>query len=166
MGSRESGLRRRPQFRKAIDLKPDFAEAHNVYAWLLATCPQGGLRNPSRAVELAKKATELAPKDGGYWNTLGVAQYRAGDWHAAITALERSMVLQKGGDASDWLFLAMAHWKLGHQEDAHKWYHQALSSMDKNKSPDEELAGFRAEAQALFERQVPEAPKKPETSPR
>ena len=45
------------------------------------------------------------------------------------------MVLQKGGDACDWLFLAMAHWQLGHEEDAHKWYNQALSWMDKNKSP-------------------------------
>ena len=108
------------EYRKAIDLKPDFAQAHNQYAWLLATCPQSALRNPSQAVESAKKATELAPKEGGYWNTLGVAQYRVGAWQAAITALERSMALRQGGDAFDWLFLAMAHWQLGHREDAHK----------------------------------------------
>ena len=76
------------------------------------------------------------------------------------------MVLQKGGDAFDWLFLAMAQWKLGHQEDAHQWYHQALSWMDKNKSPNEELSRFRAESRALFELQGPEAPKEIETSPR
>ena len=154
------------EYREAIRLKPDFAQAHNAYAWLLATCPQSGLRNPAQAVESAKKATELAPKVGGYWNTLGVAQYRVGAWQAATTALERSMVLQKGGDACDWLFLAMAHWQLGHKEDAHKWYHQALSWMDKNKSPNEELSRFRAEARALFERQGKEASKEPETSPR
>ena len=62
-------------------------------------CPQSGLRNPSQAVESAKKATELAPKKGGYWNTLGVAQYRAGAWQAAVAALERSMALRQGGDA-------------------------------------------------------------------
>ena len=154
------------ELRKAIELKPDFAQAHNDYAWLLATCPQSGLRNPSQAVESAKKATELAPNDGGYWNTLGVAHYRVGDWQAATTALETSMALRQGGDAFDWLILAMAHWKLGHKEDAHKWYHQALSWMDKNKSSNEKLNRFRAEARALFELQGPEASKEPETSPR
>ena len=153
------------EYREAIRLKPDFAQAHNDYAWLLATCRQSSLRNPSQAVELAKKATELAPKEGGYWNTLGVAYYRAGDWQAATTALERSMVLQKGGEACDWLFLAMARWQLGQKEDARKWYKQALVWMDKNKSPNEELSRFRAEARALFERQGPEASKHPEIAP-
>ena len=156
-------------FQEAIRLKPDkpdLAQALNAYAWLLATCPQSGLRNPTQAGELAKKATELAPKVGGYWNTLGVAQYRLGNWRAATTALERSMVLQKGGDACDWLFLAMAHWQLGQKEDAHKWYDQAVSWMDKNKNPNEELSRFRAEARALFKLQGPEAPQEPETSPR
>ena len=153
------------EFRKAIDLNPDFAKAHNEYAWLLATCPQSELQNPAQAVASAKKATQLAPKVGEYWNTLGVAHYRAGDWQAAATALERSMGLRNGGDANDWLFLAMAHWQLGHKEEAQKWYHQAILWIDKNKSPNEELNRFRAEARALFERQDPEAAKESETSP-
>ena len=41
----------------------------------------------NRAVELATKAVELAPEGGPYWNTLGVARYRAEDWRAAIEAI-------------------------------------------------------------------------------
>jgi tetratricopeptide (TPR) repeat protein len=139
---------------------------YNQYAWFLATCPDGKLRKPSQAVELAKKATELAPKVGNHWNTLGVAYYRAGDWQATARALEKSIALRQGGDAYDWLFLAMAHWQLGHHEEARQWYHRAIAWIDKNKRQDEELSRFRAEARTLFEPQGPEASKDSETSPR
>ena len=80
-----------------------------------------------RAVELAKKAVELAPKQGTFWNTLGVAHYRAGDWKAAVAALEKSEELRNGGDSFDWFFLAMAHWQLGEKDEARKWYDQAVA---------------------------------------
>ena len=62
-----------------------------------------------------QESDQAGTKVGDYWNTLGVAHYRAGAWQTATTCLERSMTLRKGGDAYDWLFLAMAHWQLGHQ---------------------------------------------------
>ena len=58
------------------------------------------------------------------------------------------MTLRKGGDAYDWLFLAMAHWQLGHQEEARQWYRRAVAWIDQNKRQDEELSRFRAEARA------------------
>src|SRR5262249_39578799 len=75
-------------------------------AWFLATAPNPKVRDGNRAVGLAKKAVELAPKDGICWNTLGVAHYRAGQWQDAVTALERSIKLRNGGDSLDWFFLA------------------------------------------------------------
>jgi tetratricopeptide (TPR) repeat protein len=134
------------EIRKALDLKPDSAHAPNAYAWLLAICPESEFWNPAQAVGSAKKATELAPKEGPYWNTLGIAYYRAGDWQAAIRALEKSMTLQHGDNVGAWLVLGMAHWQLGHKDEAHRWYHQALSWMDKNKPRDETLNCLRAEA--------------------
>src|SRR5262249_54029929 len=71
-------------------LCPDDASVQNGFAWLLATCPDATFRNPKRAGELAQEAVKLAPEVGGFWNTLGVAHYRAGEWKAAITALEKS----------------------------------------------------------------------------
>ena len=116
----------------------------------MAVFPVEKIRNPNQTVELAKKAVELAPEDGSFWNTLGVAQYRAGHWNAAIEALEKSMELRKGGDASDWFFLAMAHWQLGHKDEARKWYDKAVEWMDKNQPKNDELRRFRAEAAELL----------------
>src|SRR5262249_29472502 len=99
-----------------------------------------------RAVEFARKAVELAPKEGNCWNTLGAAQYRAGNWRDAIAALEKSMELQKGGDPHDWFVLAMAHWQLGEKEKARNWFGQAVQWMDKNQPKNEELRRFRTEA--------------------
>jgi tetratricopeptide (TPR) repeat protein len=40
---------------------PDTLYTMNALAWMLATCPETNLRNPSWAVELSSKAIELAP---------------------------------------------------------------------------------------------------------
>src|SRR5262249_52394325 len=122
---------------------------HNFLAWILANSSEARYRDPNQAVVLAKKAVELVPKSPDYANTLGIAQYRAGDWKAAITALEMSMELRKGGNGLDWFFLAMAHWQLGNQDQARKWYDQAVSWMDKNQPNNPELGGFRMEAEEL-----------------
>jgi tetratricopeptide (TPR) repeat protein len=134
-----------------LKIKPASAVACNNLAWMLATCPEEKLRNPRRAVELAKKAVELDPKSRFVWNTLGAAQYRAGDWQAALQALEKSMELGKGGDAFDWFFLAMAHWQLGEKGKAREFYDRAVQWMDKNQPTNEELRRFHAEAAALLE---------------
>ena len=148
-------------YRKLLELSPQDPAAHNDLAWLLATCPEVRLRDAGRALELAKKAVELAPKVGAYWNTLGAAQYRAADWKASVSALEKSRELRNGGDSFDWFVLAMAHWQLGDKEQARKWYDQAVQWMEKNRPQDEELRRFRAEAAALLGLPVP--PKKGET---
>ena len=137
-------------FTKAIELNPDFYVRYNHLAWLLVTCPNTKLRDPNQALEMAKKVVDVAPKEGFVWNTLGVAQYRAGNWKDAIEALNKSIELRQG-DSFDFFFLAMAHWQLGDQDEARRWYNQAVEWMDKNKPKDEELRRFRAEAGELLE---------------
>ena len=117
----------------------------------LATDPAPTRRDHSRAVSLAKEAVELKPQEGNYRNTLGAAQYRAGDSKAAIAALEESMKRRKGGDSGDWFFLAMAHWQLGEKDKAREWYERAVQWMDKIQPTNEELRRFRAEAAELLE---------------
>ena len=119
-------------------------------AWLLATCPDAEFRDASRAVELARGAAELAPTEGKYWNTLGVAHYRDGGWKAAIAAFDKSMELRSGGDGFDWFFLAMAEWQLGNQHAARQWYEKAVERMEKKGSTHEELNRFRNEAADLL----------------
>ena len=79
-----------------------------------------------------------------------MAHYRAGDWKAALEALEKSMKLRNGGDRSDWFFLAMSHEKLGDKEKARQWYDRATLGMEKNSSTNEEINRFRAEAAELL----------------
>jgi serine/threonine protein kinase/WD40 repeat protein len=134
------------------------ALAINIEAWGLATHPEAKSRNPRQAVELAQQAVELAPKEGLYWNTLGVAHYRAGNYPDSIAALEKSRQLQAGQLAAfDYFFLAMAHWQLGHKDEAQNCRAQAVEWVQKNqealkKNPvyDDELRRFRAEAQELL----------------
>jgi serine/threonine protein kinase/tetratricopeptide (TPR) repeat protein len=132
---------------------PDTLSTMNKLAWLLATSSDPKVRNATRAVQLAKKAVELAPKEGGYRNTLGAAHYRAGDWKAAIAALNTSMELRKGGDSLDWFLLAMAHWQLGDKDRARKWYDQAVEWMERNRPQDVELRRFRAEAEEVMKKE-------------
>ena len=137
-------------FNRAVELQPENPLNGNEFAWFLVTCPDRRLWKPARAVELAKNATQGEPGNAAYWNTLGVAQYRAGDYEAAIKALGKSMELRSVGDASDWLFLAMAHWQLKHTEEARRWYDKGTAWMEKKNSDDEELLRFRAEAAELL----------------
>jgi tetratricopeptide (TPR) repeat protein len=124
-------------------------EALNELAWQLATSAEP-LRDPVRAVELAQKAVAIDRRHGGIWNTLGVAYYYAGQSQEAIRSFERSMERRSGGDPHDWLFLAMAHWRLGHREEARNWYDKAVEWMDASATATDELQRFRAEATELL----------------
>jgi tetratricopeptide (TPR) repeat protein len=142
---------------RAIVLDPKHADATNNLAWLLATCPDAKLRDPKRAAELAKKAVQLAPKDGDSWGTLGTAHYRAGEWKEAVTALDQSLALKPRWEAHVWLVLAMSHHRLGHDGESRKAYERAIQWLDcnkellaKNKAQAEELRRFRSEAEEVL----------------
>jgi tetratricopeptide (TPR) repeat protein len=149
----------REDYEAAVKRAPAHAEAHNALAWLLATCPEAKLRDPGRAVKLARKSVELAPKVGGSWNTLGVAYYRAGEEKEAVLALNKAVELHREATVVDLLFLAMAHHKLGNVDESRKCYDQAAAWLEKNgpalaKDPwqAEELRRFRDEAEEVLER--------------
>jgi serine/threonine protein kinase/Flp pilus assembly protein TadD len=135
-------------YRQALLHRPD-CRTPNDLAWLLATCPQAEFRNPAEAVVLARQAVQMSPTCGPLWNTLGVAQYRAGQWKAAVGSLRESMRLRGGGDSSDWLFLAMAYWQLGDKVQAHEWCDRARQDVQKDPLC-EPLARYRDEAEALL----------------
>jgi serine/threonine protein kinase/Tfp pilus assembly protein PilF len=145
--------------RKAADTTSDDPQDLNNLSWFLATSYSCELRDARRAtelvqkaVELAQKAVELAPELGIYWNTLGAARYRTGNWNAAIAAVEKSMALGGGGNSYDWFYLAMACWQLREPDKARAWYERAVQWMEKNAPGDDELRRLRAEAAELLRR--------------
>jgi serine/threonine protein kinase/predicted negative regulator of RcsB-dependent stress response len=130
--------------------RSQLASVRNELAWLLATCQEIEFRDPDRAVRLAREAVEASPQEGNFWNTLGAAYYRAGNWIEARKALGKSIELRHGGDGFDWFLLAMSHWRQGERNEARTRYEQAVAWMEKTRPNDEELTRFRAEASELL----------------
>ncbi len=146
----------RANYPRALESVPGDHRLRNSLAWLFAgrrSAPEDAIR----AVALAEAATSLAPQSGAYWNTLGVARYRAGDRKGAIDALERSMRLRSGGDPYDWFFLAMAQFRLGDTAAARAWYDRSLGWLKANTQDHRELQEFRLEAQELLGLNLPAA---------
>jgi Tfp pilus assembly protein PilF len=143
-------------YEKALPFDRD-GRIHNNLACLLCDSLDPALRDAARAVALANRAVALAPGQRSYWNTLGWAHYRAGDWPAARKALERSMELAAGGDANDWLPLAMICWQQGQRGEARSWYDRSNHWLEKHSMTDE-LYHARCEASKLLD--IPQQPNK------
>ena len=62
---------------------------------------------------------------------MGAATYRAGRFEEAVKHLSEGIKAQgKGGDPTDWLFLAMAHQRLGHTAEERRWLDKAIVWID------------------------------------
>jgi tetratricopeptide (TPR) repeat protein len=138
-------------YREALAVAPKDAFTANLMARVLCTRPEPTLHDSRDAVELADGVVKAFPRKGPYWNTLGVAQFRAGQYQEAEKSLETSMELRGGGDSYDWFFLAMIHWKFGDKDAARAWHTRAVEWMDTKGLQEKDLILFRAEAEALLE---------------
>jgi tetratricopeptide (TPR) repeat protein len=158
---RRSYLRTGQVDRAAADLREARgrnADQVNVLAWWLVTASNPLHREPALAVELAKQVVRQAPREAAYWNTLGVAHYRLGEWAAALEALEEAAKRAPGPCfGSNAFFLAMCHHQLGHPAKAKDHYDRAVrwSQEDPDNlasAQQRELQAFHAEAEALLKR--------------
>jgi len=127
-------------------------EAADLYQNLAARQLQRGGVKADEIVAVAQKAADWAPKDSACLNTLGIAQYRAGNWKAAAKTLEEGTSLAAGGNGVALIVLAMADWKLGRESDARKTYEKAITGMQANKSANADLM---TEAEKLFSQKAP-----------
>jgi tetratricopeptide (TPR) repeat protein len=135
-------------------LNQNLAVCCNNRAWELANGPEPR-RDLSRALMLAQRAVELFPAGDVSLNTLGVVLYRLGRYAEAIATLERSLAAGHGqSDAFDLFFLAMAHHRLGHADQARACFDRAVRWLGNRQGLSEqyvhELAAFRAEAETVL----------------
>jgi eukaryotic-like serine/threonine-protein kinase len=152
LGHREQA---QADLKRVLELPTANAEHYNNLAWRLATGPVA-LRDPEQALALARTAVALSSGTAIYLNTLGVAQYRAGQYTEAIATLERSLAASKGeSDAFDLFFLAMARHRLGQIAQARadfdralRWRHEHPTMSQPGWS--EELDLFRTEAEEVL----------------
>lgn len=140
--------------RQAVDTEPTHARARNELAWFLCVGPKE-LRNPKEALAAARAAIEL-DKQPTYFNTLGVALYRNGEFKEAIPVLDKSLTMSRGSsDAFDLYFLAMCHHRLGDAgkaadcfERAQRWVKERQGKLSQDWLV--ELKDFEAEAKKLL----------------
>jgi len=96
--------------------------ANNVAWWsVMAVSEEPDL---SETVRLAELAVNGAPEhlNAVALDTLGAALYRAGRFAEAVRRLEEGIQKNKGvSSEADWVFLAMAHHRLGHHDEARRW---------------------------------------------
>jgi tetratricopeptide (TPR) repeat protein len=79
---------------EALQLKPDWVELMNDLAWYLATYNDDKIRNPTKAIRLAKRACELTNNENpGILDTLAAAYAADGRFSQAIETAEKALEL-------------------------------------------------------------------------
>jgi len=89
--------------------------------------------NLDKARDMVARAVELRPEDGFITDSLGWAEYRAGDFEAAVATLERAIALQPVDPVIN-EHLGDAYWQVGRYREARFQWRRALSF-----EPDAEL---------------------------
>jgi WD40 repeat protein/serine/threonine protein kinase len=107
------------------------------------------------AVQRAEIACRLMPFEGPYHTTLGMAQYRLGDYQQALATLTRADELNRAAQGSpvpaDLALLAMTRYQLRDKERAQASLAQLRETMQQsNWARNEEAQGLRKEAEGLL----------------
>ena len=131
-----------------LDLQQRCCDCANDLVWLWVNY-NTDRHDLDTAVAMAQWIVEVCPIAAIYWNTLGVAHYRAGDDGSAITALNRATTLG-GSMPFNEVFLAMAYARSGDRAQSEIRLAQAISQMRRDYPEHAELSRFCDEAHSLL----------------
>jgi hypothetical protein len=133
----------------------EHAGAWNDIAWNAIKVRGSGKDAYTWALRYAEGAGRLAPENGFFLNTLGVAQYRVGRYADALASLMKSEELnatKDGSIPSDLAFLAMTQHQLGKKDEAKATLNRLRKVMKQpHWEKDAESASFLREAEELIE---------------
>jgi tetratricopeptide (TPR) repeat protein len=101
------------------------AWALDCIASYLLLAPFSAPRDHQLCVTIAARAAELYPAKMDHWETLAIAQYRAGDYEAAQAAIARAIKLKPDLTATGEICLAMTQWRQGKKVEARQHYELA-----------------------------------------
>ena len=114
--------------KKAIQLRPESAIAHDTYGLILEQ--KGDFQN---ALEEHRKSVRLEPKDGLYWVTLALSQEKVKDTDGAFESYENALKIDPN-DVDALYFLSELYEKTGKIEEAV----QTIERRNKIEPPNEE----------------------------
>jgi hypothetical protein len=149
----------------------------NDGSWFVVRDPGGTEEAYRRALRMAELAVQFAPHDSNILNTLGVAQYRVGNFSEAMKTLETSdrMNSRRLGFSipQDLAFLAMSAYRLGEKDKARSYLDQLRKSVAtvahqlRSQLNLSECEAFLREAESLLDGKVPPAAKpRPKAKPK
>ncbi len=138
-------------YRTAIKRNSSDVDSLGSLARMLVTCGSVDLRNPRESVQLARKASQLAPLKGDVWSTLGIAYYRTANYHGALQTLTQACEFENVDKPLNFFFLAMTEWQLGNRDAARDWHAKAVKWLeDRPQITGGEKVHLRSETEKLL----------------
>jgi WD40 repeat protein/tetratricopeptide (TPR) repeat protein len=143
------------------DEEQEATNAHSI-AWVCALDPEA-VPDFKPVLKLARTAARSQPNNPHARSTLGAVLYRSGQYQEAITELKEAIRLDnRSGSALEFLFLAMAHYRLGRQGEAQELLAKAVARHRDDESnssviPIENMLFFSGENRVAFDLVLPEA---------
>src|SRR5262249_25106086 len=144
---------------KELEKLPFNPVTANGAVWLCCLAP-GAASDYKSLVAMAQRAVQESPTPLGRaycLNTLGAILYRAGRYQEALDSLKEGLAQQKSdGIPHDWVFLAMAHHRLGNAAEARRWldklraYQPAANASSNDFWNGLEIPLFRQEVEELL----------------
>jgi hypothetical protein len=137
----------------AIGTPSNPANDLNTQAWFKVRFAGQDKDGYVEGLDMAISAVEMDPENHWYLNTLGVALFRNGQYERALRTFQRCQDANATSDnrydaASDTLFLAMTHYRLGDLEIAQEMLKAADGMVGPGSDP--EINNFYSEANAMI----------------
>lgn len=130
---------------------PGAASEHRYhFAWFLAYGPAVKLRDADKAALLASGLTADTAGNAAYWNCLGAALCRPGQWDKASAALEQAIRLRAQDDGRDWLFLAIVRWHTHDESGARDAFRRGTRWLRETMPGNQEARRLQHEVAALL----------------